>query len=99
MNKIIILILTLILIVACEKIPPEEIGEKECVRDDDCVIGGCSGTICQSKNAEPIYTICVYLPEYACYKKIDCKCIDAKCGWDETEDFNKCVREARELGE
>lgn len=69
--------------------------EKECTTDDDCVIGGCSGTICQSKNAEPIFTTCEYLPEYGCYKEIKCGCIDGKCQWDKTEQFDNCVEEAR----
>ncbi len=69
--------------------------EKECTQDPDCVTGGCSGTICQSKNAEPIFTTCEYLPEYACYKQIQCKCIKNKCQWDKTEEFSECVEEAR----
>jgi len=74
---------------------PKPATVKECITDDDCVTGGCSGTICQSKDAEPIFTTCEFLPEYACYKKINCKCIDNKCQWGETEEFNKCVEEAR----
>lgn len=100
MNKIIILILTLILIIGCEEIPSEtEVieGGAECVKDDDCMRGGCSGTVCQSKDAPPVFTTCEYLPEYACYKKIECKCIDNKCQWDKTEEFGECVEKAREL--
>ena len=67
----------------------------ECTSDADCTTGGCSGTICQSKNTEPIFTTCEYLPEYACYKQINCACIDTKCQWDKTEAFDKCVEEAR----
>ena len=67
----------------------------ECTSDSDCTTGGCSGTICQSKNTEPIFTTCEYLPEYACYKQINCACIDTKCQWDKTEAFDKCVSEAR----
>lgn len=75
------------------------VSAKECTTDNDCIKGGCSGTICQSKNAEPIFTTCEYLPEYACYKEISCGCVDGKCGWEKTEEFDKCVREARESGE
>lgn len=74
----------------------ETAGERECLTDDDCVRGGCSGTICQSKDAKPIFTTCEWLPEYACYKKIDCSCIDGKCRWGITEEFDDCVSGARE---
>lgn len=95
-KKIIILILTLILIVGCEEIPSSEKSEeKECTQDSDCTIGGCSGTVCQSKDAEPIFTTCEWLPEYACYKQIQCKCIDDKCQWKETEEFLNCVKVAK----
>lgn len=70
--------------------------QSECMTDDDCITGGCSGTICQSKDAEPIFTTCEYLPEYACYKEINCGCKEGKCQWDKTAEFDKCVREARE---
>lgn len=72
---------------------------KECITDDDCVTGGCSGTVCQSKDAEPIFTTCEYLPEYACYKEINCGCVEGRCEWEKTSDFDRCVKEKRELGE
>lgn len=96
------LILMLLLIVSCEKTPsePQPIGggDVECVTNDECIKGGCSGTICQSKNMPPVFTTCEYLPEYDCYKEINCECIDGKCEWSKTEKFDKCVREARESG-
>lgn len=67
----------------------------ECTKDDDCTTGGCSGTICQSKDSEPVFTTCEWLPEYECYKKIECRCLDNKCQWDKTKKFNKCVDETR----
>ena len=69
--------------------------ETECTSDNDCVKGGCSGNICQSKNSEPIFTTCEYLPEYGCYSEISCGCINGKCEWQKTEEFNNCVEEAR----
>ena len=60
----------------------------ECTTDADCVKGGCSGTICQSKDAEPIFTTCEYLPEYECYKQIKCGCIDSKCQWSKITEFD-----------
>ncbi len=69
--------------------------QKECSLDTDCIKGGCSGTICQSKNSEPIITTCEYLPEYACYEDINCGCIEGICQWNKTEDFSKCLEEKR----
>ena len=69
-----------------------------CITDNDCVTGGCSGTICQSKNSEPIFTTCEYLPEYMCYKSSGCRCISGKCDWEKTAEFDKCVGEARKSG-
>jgi len=81
----------------CEFTPcPEIPEEKECNQDSDCVKGGCSGTLCQSKKEEPVFTTCEYLPEYACYKQIKCKCVDNKCQWDKTEKFEECISKARE---
>ncbi len=81
-----------------EECPESEVSEKECMTGDDCIKGGCSGTICQSKDAEPIFTTCEYLPEYACYKQTNCGCVDGKCQWDKAGEFDRCVREARETG-
>lgn len=89
------MVLGLMFILGCEE-QTSGIGEKECIVDSGCITGGCSGTICQSKNAEPIFTTCEYLPEYACYKQISCKCIENKCRWEKTAEFEECVLEARE---
>ena len=81
----------------CAEIPSgidDTIGD-ECKVDSDCMTGGCSGTICQSKNSEPIITTCEYLPEYACYKGINCGCVKGRCEWDKTAAFDRCVEEAR----
>jgi len=81
-----------------EECPNGEEVVGECVSDDDCIKGGCSGTICQSKNEEPIRTTCEYSLEYDCYKEINCGCSDGKCEWDKTEEFDDCVLKARESG-
>lgn len=97
MRKMMIILIA-ILIVACEKIPSEKENVNtvtECLRDNGCVAGGCSGTICQSKDAETVYTTCEFLPEYACYRNIKCRCIEGKCQWDKTEEFDICIKEKR----
>ena len=98
MKKIILLIavLGLLIILGCKEQPPQQIEKKECIADSDCVVGGCSGTVCQSKNAEPIFTTCEWKEEYGCYKQINCKCIESKCQWDKTQEFDECVVKARE---
>ena len=70
-------------------------GAVECTTATDCVVGGCSGTVCQSKDAEPIFTTCEYKDEYACYEAIDCGCVADKCQWEKTSAFEQCVQEAR----
>jgi len=67
-----------------------------CQDDSGCIIGGCSGTVCQPKSAEPIITTCEYKDEYACYRQIKCVCINNRCAWDKTGAFDICVEEARE---
>lgn len=93
----------LLLIVGCGKTPsepqPPVEGEVECVTDDDCLKGGCSSTICQSRDAPPVFTTCEYLPEYDCYKGIECGCVNGKCDWGKTVEFDKCVSKARESDE
>lgn len=68
----------------------------ECTTNNDCIRGGCSGTICQSKDAEPMFTTCEFLPEYSCYKQINCGCVNGECEWGKTSGFDRCVEAARE---
>ncbi|MBI5398151.1 eight-cysteine-cluster domain-containing protein [Candidatus Woesearchaeota archaeon] len=66
-----------------------------CRTDADCMTGGCSGTICQSKKAEPVVTTCEYRPEYSCYKQISCGCSAGQCAWKETQQFRACIAQAK----
>ena len=53
-----------------------------CTIDSDCIAGGCSGQVCQSKNEEPIVTTCEYKDCYNAQSYgLDCKCVDKKCQW------------------
>jgi eight-cysteine-cluster-containing protein len=53
-----------------------------CSIDSDCVIGGCSGQVCQSASEKPIITSCEYS---ACYDANaygkGCGCSEGKCRW------------------
>jgi len=56
--------------------------KSQCSSDNDCVKGGCSGQICQSKSDEQMFTTCEYRD---CYDEnkygLECKCIDNQCLW------------------
>jgi len=103
MKKIIILLLMISLfLIGCEVRDgiPEEIEVPstgaECSIDSDCITGGCSGTICQSKDTEPIFTTCEWREDYRCYTLINCGCDNGKCEWQKTNEFDGCVEKARE---
>jgi len=54
----------------------------QCSSDADCIAGGCSGQVCQSKSEEPAITTCEYRD---CYNNqaygVVCKCVNNKCQW------------------
>lgn len=53
-----------------------------CQTDSDCVAGGCSGQVCQSKNEESSVTPCIYRSCFASsLYKVNCSCIENKCRW------------------
>ena len=53
-----------------------------CDSDADCVTGGCSGQVCQSKSEEPVITTCEYAECYnASAYNLTCKCVSSKCQW------------------
>lgn len=62
--------------------------DEECSLDSDCKISGCNSEICSK---EEMISICVYKPEFECYKLSNCKCINAKCGWEQTKEFSSCL--------
>ncbi|MFH1222457.1 MAG: eight-cysteine-cluster domain-containing protein [Candidatus Micrarchaeota archaeon] len=53
-----------------------------CSSNSDCMKGGCSGQVCQSKNEEPVITTCEYTE---CYNAdtygVSCGCVGGKCQW------------------
>jgi len=52
-----------------------------CNSDSDCVIGGCSEQVCQSKTEPQTITTCEHNPPYPKDLGFDCKCILNKCKW------------------
>ncbi len=53
-----------------------------CSSDLDCLTGGCSGQVCQSKNEELIITTCEWKDCYDDTKYgVTCGCVNNKCLW------------------
>ncbi len=65
----------------------------ECVSDDDCFVGGCSGQLCA---AEPLSSTCEWTQEYACYDDeiTSCGCFEGRCGWEQTDALDACLNDA-----
>ncbi len=56
----------------------------DCVSDNDCVAGGCSGQICQGISEESIFTTCEWNECYnAAAYQVFCGCVSNKCEWRE----------------
>ncbi len=57
-----------------------------CDVDIDCIRGGCSGQVCQSKHEEPVITTCEWKD---CYDpdpfKLECRCINQQCKWQRSD--------------
>ena len=70
----------------------KKISPPECQSDNDCITGGCSGTICQPKDAPPIFTTCEWKDEYACYKEVSCSCLNNNCKWDDQKKLDSCIQ-------
>ncbi|MBI5037771.1 MAG: eight-cysteine-cluster domain-containing protein [Candidatus Kerfeldbacteria bacterium] len=64
----------------------------ECYTDTDCIVGGCSGTVCAARSeADNLVTTCEYRNEYACFAKDNCLCIQNRCNWQGSQQFRNCV--------
>lgn len=72
----------------------EEASEQEAGVKDGCVITGCNSEICVDETESDIASICVYKPEYGCYKQATCQPqADGDCGWTQTEELKACLEE------
>ncbi|MEM4318607.1 MAG: eight-cysteine-cluster domain-containing protein [Candidatus Pacearchaeota archaeon] len=56
--------------------------EGKCSSSNDCIVGGCSGQVCQSKKEARLITTCEWRD---CYDTkaygLECKCVNEKCQW------------------
>lgn len=54
-----------------------------------CTPSGCSGEVCSD---QPVFTACVFRPEYACYQAATCEVqTDGECGWTQTNELAACL--------
>jgi hypothetical protein len=64
----------------------------------DCTKGGTFKELCYDKNKAMPLTNSMYLPEFDCYDKTDCKEFNGICQWEQDDDdFQKCLSEKRVL--
>jgi eight-cysteine-cluster-containing protein len=72
----------------------EKTNEQQKTRvENGCTTSGCNGEICQEKAKEPTFSVCLYRPEYECYKFAKCeRQKNGKCGFTETEEFKDCIK-------
>lgn len=57
---------------------------------DGCVISGCNGELCADVERS---SICLYRPEFICYKTASCeRQKDGKCGWTQTAELTACLQ-------
>ncbi len=72
--------------------------EKETDRErGGCIISGCSNEVCSDHS---VVSICIYLPEFACYDNAVCeRQPDGQCDWTLTTAINQCLVEATQKNE
>lgn len=70
------------------------IKEEDSLEKLECIISGCNNEIC---GKEEFISICVYFPEFACYKDAVCEVQEnGKCGWTETKELLNCLEDKKE---
>lgn len=63
-----------------------------------CVIAGCNSELCIEKSlVDKIgISICLYKPEYSCYKTATCeRQADDTCGWTQNPEFRACLNQSK----
>ncbi|MBN1543944.1 eight-cysteine-cluster domain-containing protein [Candidatus Woesearchaeota archaeon] len=68
-------------------------GAAECSSGSDCRRDGCSGQLCRPKSSEPVFTTCEYRPEYECLSMVECSCVEGRCAWSTSPEYERCVDE------
>ncbi len=63
-----------------------------CTQADDCVVGGCSGQLCNEASLGPIASTCEWTAAYACYQGATCeRQADGACGWTHDATLDACL--------
>lgn len=53
-----------------------------CKTNSDCIVGGCSSQVCQSKSQDPVVTTCEFRECYKAEKyNLSCQCVENNCQW------------------
>lgn len=66
----------------------------------ECVVGGCSGTLCVSASDEPVFSTCEYAAWYACYREPFAVCemqASGQCGWTPSAELDQCIADNQEF--
>ena len=71
---------------------PTPTGTKKSPPVSGCKIGGCNSEVCSDTDSGEIMSVCLYKPEYACYKFAVCEIQEnGQCGWTITEATQTCL--------
>lgn len=58
-----------------------------------CVIGGCSGELCNPPEMPEMATICQHKPEWDCYREAQCgRNEQNQCEWVLSPELEKCLK-------
>ncbi len=99
LSSITVILIAILLISACtpeQEQPPQENKSGECSSDADCITNGCSGQLCVPESkASGIITTCEYKEEYRCLKLTNCGCVEGKCAWATTEEYESCITDIK----
>ena len=64
----------------------------ECSNNSECTTGGCSGQLCGKKGViEKTITTCEWREEYGCLGLTKCLCIQNRCQWNQTQEYQQCL--------
>ncbi len=74
-------------------IPIDVSPSAECVSDTDCKVAGCSSQWCMPA-AEDVPSECIWKPQYECYSKTTCGCVNETCAWRSNPEFSACIANA-----
>jgi hypothetical protein len=72
-------------------LPPGTTYESACVRDEDCHVGGCGGSLCAA-SVVPAAVCPTLSDELTCYAESGrCGCVNNRCAFEPSRDVERCV--------